>query len=157
MQAVWTLIAVSLSCAASWAIWHFGRRPQPHLVRQDDLQRFLREPLRRGSAAGWVRIERRKSPQFVQFATYAGKAGAGLELSFPRAPWSEAIYQDLGRLIASRGFEVERQVVEGGDVSEFLVVDLKGDVGRAEGLAQLILREVFGADRKELVVVKLDW
>lgn len=154
MTFVVILVLVSLGFLA---FWYFGRQPQKHVVRQDDLQRFLREPLRRGSRAGWVRIERRKSPQFVQFATYSGKTGAGLELSFPRAPWSEAIYQELVRILTINGLEVERQVVDGGDVSEFLVVDLRGDVGRAEGLAQLILREVFGADRDEMVVVQLHW
>lgn len=59
--------------------------------------------------------------------------------------------------MAGHGFEVERQMVEGGDASEFRVIDLRGDVSRAEVFAQLILEEVFGADRDELVVAQPHW
>ncbi len=140
-----------------FAFWYFGRRPVRHVVPQVELERYLGEPLRRRAEAGWIRLERERDPEFIQFSSYVREGGAGLELSFPRAPWSEPVYLEVARRAAEQGLQPERQPVDGGDVREFLVVDFEADVANAACFSRLVFSDVFGAPADERLVVTMHW
>ncbi len=138
-------------------LWQVGKRPYRHRgVSQDDLVKYFSALLKRGYNGGNMTIETSRRRLFLQFAKYIDAAGvAGLQFDFPHAPWSRQYYPILAAELREAGFEFETQEVSGGDVSEFLVIDLCKDLEKAQDLARLSLQRVFGLAPEEAVVVYL--
>ena len=151
------LVAIVAVTVLGWAFWFFGRKPVRHVVPLENLERYIQEPLRRQAESGWIRIERERSPEFIQFSTYRGNRGPGLELSFPRTSWSESCYLEIARIASEQGLKAERQPVEGGDVREFLVVDFGTDVKGAADFSRLVFSSVFRLAQDEKVVIVFHW
>ncbi len=136
-------------------LWQVGKRPYRHRgVSQDGLLKYFSVLLKRGYNGGNMTIETSRRGLFLQFAKYIDAVGvAGLQFDFPHAPWSRQYYPILAAELREAGFEFEVQEVSGGDVSEFLVVDLHKDLEKAQDLVRLSLQRVFGLAPDEAVVL----
>jgi hypothetical protein len=62
---------------------------------------------------------------------------------FPRAPWSEPVYDDVASLLDEHAVRFERVPAGAGAVTEFLVADFGADAERAQRLATALLTRVY--------------
>mgnify|MGYP001558377768 CR=1 FL=1 len=143
----------ALIVAALVLFWFFGRRPYKNKnISQKEIATYIQLLLDRGFDGGVLVIEVPKTHYFVQFSKYIIRPGVvGLRLSFPRAPWSEELFAGMRRLVEEKGYFYRLENVEKGNVSGFLVVDLKTAVDKATELTQLILARIFTLDSLQTV------
>lgn len=138
-------------------LWRLGAQPQRHKrVSAADLDRFLTTLLERGSPGAVLYIETAaKRSAFIQFAKYQDGSNVGLQFAFPRAPWSEEVFASVEDAMDSAGFAILKRPGDGGgDVREFLLVDLGANVVEATRLAVTVVPVVFGA-RKDAPILEL--
>jgi len=110
----WVVAAVVAVVATLTFLWRYGKRPYRYRdVHVRDLRRFLTTLLNRGYQGGLLFLEvraRRGGRRFLQFAKYIGRDGeAGLEFSFPLAPWSRPYYDLLRARLETEAIHFELQ------------------------------------------------
>jgi hypothetical protein len=156
------LVAVVGAVAlGSFVVWAFlGKAP---LIRHKKLgpyklQTLLRTLLLHGDSNGILVIHVRRSTAFVQFRRVLGPGRKrALQAGFPRAPWSEAIFQKVVDDLERRGIPVERRAERGGDVSEFALADFGTDFIAAQEHATVVLGEILGVDPERDCYALLQW
>ena len=106
----------------------------------DDLSEFFRALLEGDYHLLFIEPDKER---FVQFALYMKDGVRGLELGFPRAPWSEHYYKVLKNLLDEQGVDYDTETTGGTVVLSFINVDFKADWAGAMKFAKLMLLEVF--------------
>lgn len=155
MRSEFILIAI-FGVAAIIAGVFLYRRPRPveHLeeVGLTDLQRCLDILLQRGYDLGFVVFEIPGDQRFVEFSKYVrDQNNRGLQLDFPRAPWSEPYYEQVKSLLEGKGIAYQVEDTPDGPVREFIQVDFAQDLGRAADTGREIFERVFRVDPKTRV------
>ena len=127
-------------------LYHYGKRPYRHKrVVADDLSNLFKVLLYRGYDGGLMFIEAPDRKRFLQFRKYIkSKSNVGIELGFPLAPWSGEYYEIVKESLERKGIDYSIAGTSGRVTTEFLLIDLKQDVGKGVEVARLILGEVFG-------------
>jgi hypothetical protein len=101
--------------------------------------------LRGGAEGEFLTVTDPESERFVQFRKYVhGKDELGLELGFPRAPWSEKYYDDVLKLVEAETLPLVLQPTNDSPVTEFLLVDFGMDTRRLVITIARIFHEIFG-------------
>jgi hypothetical protein len=129
---------------------HFGFRPKIHRnIPLKGLIEFLTILFHRGFNGGFMIVQvpydSKKFKRFIQFSKYiGGKKKVGLQLDYPLAEWSKPYYEKLKSVLKRNDilFDIEKTDEEG--VPEFLVIDFKKDLEKAENVASLIFQELYG-------------
>jgi hypothetical protein len=99
--------------------------------------------LRRGYESGFMIVSDRQSNRFVQFRKYIHRKGEfGLELGFPRAPWSTKYYDRVRQLIEAEGLPLVVQPTNDSPVTEFLLADFGRDTDRLVSVIGRIFHEI---------------
>lgn len=155
MRSEFILIAI-FGVAAIVAGVFLYRRPRPveHLeeVGLDDLKRCLDILLRRGYDLGFVVFEMPGDQRFVEFSKYVrDPQNRGVQLDFPRSPWSEPYYEQVKSLLEGRGIRYQVEDTRNGPVREFIQVDFGQDIDGAARTCQDIFERVFRVDPKTRV------
>jgi hypothetical protein len=124
------------------------RRPRPveHLeeVGLDDLQRCLAILLHRGYDLGFVVFEIPGDQRFVEFSKYVRDPhNRGVQLDFPRSPWSEQYYEQVKSLLEGKGLHYQVEDTPNGPVREFIQVDFGQDIAGAAATCREIFERVF--------------
>ncbi len=137
--------AVALAIGGAIAIALLAKRP--YRIKYVTLQKlpiYLDALLKRGHNGAFLRIEDMDSEKFLQFSKYIQpNRRIGLELSFPKSPWSEPYYQELKSFLRRQHINFDITPMEAAPTEEFLDVDCQSDLALAERLAEGIFREVF--------------
>lgn len=121
------------------------------------LERCLFDLLRRGFSDGYLIISHIRSKTFIQFRKYILKKGEyGIELSFPKAPWSEKYFSDL--VDYCREKEIQFELIDARDSGEldFLDIDFGKDVALAFKTVQVILLDIFNHSERDTYRVLLE-
>src|SRR5258708_26044004 len=93
---------------------------------------YLRILTERGYHDAYFIFNVRGTPQFVQFRKQVSDGGAiHLMLYFPKAPWSEAIYQPVDLLLRRLQVPNKREAPGEEPVREFLVTDFGANLHAA--------------------------
>lgn len=109
-----------------------------------EVRAYLETLLRRGHNKAFIIITDIPTDAFVQFAKYVRpEREIGLQLGFPRAPWSEPFYERLQAFLERHEIAFSVQPTGREPVTEMLHVDCQRDVERALFLVERIFREVF--------------
>lgn len=96
-----------------------------------EVRTYLETLLRRGHDRACIIITDIPTDAFVQFAKYVRPGReTGLQLGFPRAPWSEPFYERLQAFLERHEIAFSVQPTGGEPVTEFLHVDCLRDHGR---------------------------
>lgn len=122
-----------------------AKRPHYHKnVTLAQIRIHLEALLKRGYDGGFIIIEDMKSDKFVQFGKYVKEKGnIGLELGFPKAPWSETYYDNFKGFLRSENIRYVTQSVNSKPVTEFIDVDCRTDIDLALRLVKGIFCDVF--------------
>ncbi len=145
-MSIWHSLAVIVILIVVGAVLYvLARRPYCHKnVMLSDIRVYLEALLKRGYEGGFIVISEVGSKRFIQFEKYIrGKGNIGLQLSFPRAHWSDSYFQALKSVLAGQNIRFEIQRVDADSVAEFLEVDCHSDLGLAVRLVDIIARQVF--------------
>ena len=147
MRSEFILIAI-FGLAALVAGVFLYRRPRPveHLeeVGLDDLQRCLAILLQRGYDLGFVIFEMPGDQRFVEFSKYVRDPhNRGVQLDFPRSPWSEPYYEQVKSLLEGKGIRYQVEDTPNGPVREFIQVDFGQDIAGAAATGREIFERVF--------------
>ena len=150
MKSEFILIAI-FGVAAILAGIFLYRRPRPveHLeeIGLGDLKRCLDILLQRGYDLGFVVFEIPGDQRFVEFSKYVKVAkNRGIQLDFPRAPWSEPYYEQVKSLLEGKGIRYQVEDTPDGPVREFIQVDFGLDLDGAADTGQHIFERVFRVD-----------
>lgn len=132
-------------CIAIIIVLMLGRRPHYHKnLTIPQVRIHFDALLKRGYNGGFIIIEDMNSERFIQFAKYIKKKGEiGLELSFPKAPWSEVYYEKFKQWLRSEKIPFIIQSVDSTPVTEFIDIDCRSNIGMALGLVESIFKDVF--------------
>ena len=152
---IFILIAI-FGVAALVAAVFIYRRPRPveHLeeVGLGDLKRCLDILLQRGYDLGFVVFEMPGDQRFVEFSKYVRDPhNRGIQLDFPRSPWSEQYYEQVKSLLEGRGIRYQVQDTPNGPVREFIQVDFGQDMDGAAATCRDIFERVFRVDPTTVV------
>ncbi|MFQ5846382.1 MAG: hypothetical protein ACE5IQ_01770 [Candidatus Methylomirabilales bacterium] len=122
-----------------------ANRPHYHKnVTLPQIRVHLHALLKRGYDGGFIIIEDMKSEKFVQYAKYIkDKGNIGLELSFPRASWSETYYEKLKDFLRSQNIPFRVQPVDSETVTEFIDIDCHSNIELALHLVEGIFCNIF--------------
>lgn len=150
MRSEYILVAI-FGVAALLAALFLYRRPRQveHLeeVGLPDLQRCLDILLLRGYDLGFVVFEIPGDERFVEFSKYVrDQHNRGVQLDFPRAPWSEPYYEQVKSLLEGKGITYQVEDTPDGPVREFIQVDFGQDLAGAAVLGREIFERVFRVD-----------
>ena len=139
---------VVLTVVAVFALGLFVRAPRMRHkpLTPEKLQSLLRTLLTYGRPGALLLIQVRKQPSFVQFRIDASGRKKGLQAGFPRAPWSEAVFERVLEDLGGRGIPVRRQPEPGPQVTEFALGDFGSDIEAAQEHASTVLRDILRAD-----------
>lgn len=125
-----------------------GRRVQDETwghLDEGGVHRGLSLLLRRGYDGATAIFTDRTSGSFVQFRKYIHAPGSyGIEMHFPKAPWSARYYTGVEDVLKKHGLEYERVPLDSEPTVEVLWVDFSRDVDRASSVTADIVRDVFG-------------
>lgn len=106
--------------------------------------------LRRGYEGGFMIVSERQSDRFVQFRKYIHHRGEfGLELGFPRAPWSTKYYDRVLQLVETEGLPVVVQPTNDSPVTEFLFADFGRDTDRLAFVIGRIFHDIFAMPQQQ--------
>ncbi len=137
------LVLAALIIGLAAIILIVGRKPLKHKIRSKDLERQLSVLLWRGYDRGLMFIEppvNRRDKRFLQFAKYLEEDNvAGIQFAVPRAAWSARYFEALKQVLDENEIENLLTLVEDGDTSAFLLVDVKKDVRKGAEVARLSL------------------
>jgi len=96
------------------------------------LERGLSILLKRGDDGGYVVFTEVATKRFIQFRKYIFDSGeVGLEMHFPRSPWSEPYYSEVQNLLRRQELAFERAPLPSDPTVEVLRIDFARDVGAA--------------------------
>lgn len=117
--------------------------------------------LRRGLQGGVMLVkpanEAGEQSRYIQFAKYIRTPGTiGIELAFPLSPWSEAYYPVLREALQARGIYARIERTKRADTLEFLNIDFGADLDKADGVAHLILLDIFQLSPEATVQVTFE-
>lgn len=100
--------------------------------------------LKRGYDGAFAIFTDRASGRFVQFRKYIDESGTvGLEMHFPRAPWSETFYSGVQTVLRRHQVAFDRTTLNSIPTSAVIRVDLRGDVALASRIVSDIVLDVF--------------
>ena len=140
---IWLILVVSI-VVALYGLVRYAARPYTWRVAAPDLLPYLERLLKRGYGGSFMVIEEPDGPRFVQFAKYIkGGGNIGVELSFPRAAWSEPYFDEFEQYLLTSEIAFKRQAVQTPPTIEFLDVDFGRDTAKAHEVAKAILAVVF--------------
>jgi hypothetical protein len=118
---------------------------------QEGVERGLRLLLKRGYDGAFAIVTEPTTQRFIQFRKFIGPSGTmGIQMHFPRAPWSEPFYSDISELVQRRGVSAQRTVVQGTPVAEFLEADFGVDVALAAAVVDDVLTHIFKTPKAPL-------
>jgi hypothetical protein len=139
------LLAILLASLAFIILVIVARRPHYHRnLALSQVKTHLEALLKRGYNGGFIIIEDMHSDRFVQLAKYIKKKGdIGIELSFPKAPWSEQYYGKFKEWLRSEKIPFIIQAVDSTPVTEFIDIDCHSNIGMALGLVESIFKDIF--------------
>jgi hypothetical protein len=145
------ILIIIFGVAAVLAGIFLYRRPRPveHLeeIGLGDLQRCLDILLQRGYDLGFVVFEMPGDQRFLEFSKYVRDAkNQGVQLDFPRAPWSEAYYEQVKSLLEGKSIRYQVEDTPDGPVREFIQVDFGQDLAGAALTGREIFERVFRVD-----------
>ena len=122
-------------------------------VDESGIRRSLQILLRRGYEGAFVTFSERDTPEFVQLRKSISAAGqCSILMHFPKAPWSERYYDNVGRTLRRLVPSSVRIPVRPEPVVEFIEADFGADVDLASAAVVTIFKEVFGRDNLALRV-----
>lgn len=150
MRSEYILIAIFAGAALLAALFLYRRPRQNEQMGEvglSDLQRCLEILLQRGYDLGFVVFEIPGDQRFLEFSKYVrDQDNRGVQLDFPRAPWSEPYYEQVKSLLEGKGIAYQVEDTPDGPVREFIQVDFAQDLGRAAATARDIFERVFRVD-----------
>jgi hypothetical protein len=138
----WLLAGV----AGVYGLLKLGQIPIRHKPLEPRMiKSLLHTLLVNGADCSVLLIKVRRDGRFIQFRNCIAPGSAPrIEFGFPRAPWSEGIYEQVAELLDSRGIVSERVPTgQTSGVSEFLVANFEHDIDSAQGVASALLSDVF--------------
>jgi hypothetical protein len=146
LGAIWVLLWVGTKIPVK----HRGLEPRK-------IRNLLHTLLLNGSDSSILVIRVRKDERFVQFRLrMPDGADPGLELGFPRAPWSDRLFDEVARLVDEYAVPYDRVPTGEGVVTEFLVADFGSDVEGAQRLTTALLTSVYGVAPERDCVATLE-
>lgn len=108
---------------------------------EDQLKRLLKS----GLHCGFMVWQDPESDRFIQFRKLIyGKSDYGIELSFPKAPWSQPYFPHVEAYCRENGAPYRIEQTGSEPVTEFLCVDFGHDVERAKEIGETIWTRIFG-------------
>ena len=138
------LLVVVISILAMAVIRARRRAQQDDNRTLPEVAVYLETLLRRGHNRAFIIITDVPTDVFVQFAKYIRpEREIGLQLGFPRAPWSESFYERLQSFLDRHRIPFSIQPTGDEPVTEMLHVDCQRDVQQAVFLVERIFRDVF--------------
>jgi hypothetical protein len=145
------ILVVIFGVAALLAGIFLYRRPRPveHLeeVSLGELGRCLDILLQRGYDLGFVVFEIPGDQRFLEYSKYVkDQHNRGVQLDFPRAPWSEPYYEQIKGLLGGKGIGYQVEDTPKGPVREFIQVDFGQDLAGAASTGKDIFERVFRVD-----------
>jgi hypothetical protein len=145
------ILIIIFGVAALLAGIFLYRRPRPveHLeeVGLTELQRCLDILLQRGYDLGFVIFEIPGDQRFLEYSKYVrDQQNRGVQLDFPRAPWSEPYYEQVKGLLEGKGIGYQVEDTPKGPVKEFIQVDFGQDLAGAASTGRDIFERVFRVD-----------
>jgi hypothetical protein len=145
------ILVVIFGVAALLARIFLYRRPRPveHLeeVSLSELGRCLDILLQRGYDLGFVIFDMPGDQRFLEYSKYVkDQHNRGVQLDFPRAPWSEPYYEQVKSLLEGKGIGYRVEDTPKGPVREFIQVDFGQDVAGAASTGKDIFERVFRVD-----------
>lgn len=141
-------ILVALVVVAGVAVlWHLGSKPARYRrLNAGRIQSLVRTLLYRGFDGGALFVEDRSGTRFVQLTKYVSSHEAGIQLDFPRAPWSEPFYDRARSRMQELGLSPKEASTWRSDTMAFVTVDLQHDVDAATRLVIALCLDVLGID-----------
>ena len=121
-----------------------------------DLKHPISQLLKRGYDGGFLVVKPVFSKRFVQFSKYIVRLGEfGIEMSFPRAPWSADFYELVEEKCKERDLDYSIEKKDSDNSLEFINVDFKTDTDSAYAVMVEIMTDIFGypADKKYLALL----
>jgi hypothetical protein len=139
---------------------YFGHYPYRHRkISQNDLGRFINALLKRGDNGSFMKIQvqkDKKPKRIVQISLYGDKVkDQGMQLDFPLAEWSKPYYEKLKEVMTTNNIPFEIEKTDEVGVPEFLVIDIKKGLKRAEKITKLILQDVYELSPDDTVEIYL--
>ena len=143
------------------AAYYWLRLPAVHHVKVTALRKYLEVLLRRGLQGGVMLVRPASGSggqeRYIQFAKYIRTPGSiGIELAFPLSPWSEAYYPVLREALQHRDIYARIERTKRADTPEFLNIDFGADLAKADGVAHLILHDIFQLSPESTVRVTFE-
>lgn len=89
-------------------------------IHQSDFEGLVRKLVRLLDNGGVLVIRHRKTKKFVQFARYTEKKGVRLHFGFPRAPWSNSVFDEFRIRLEMIGMSPVVAKTDNNNVPEFL-------------------------------------
>ena len=136
--------------------WYFGKKPAIHKnISQANLKKYFEVLLYRGYNGGHmiVQVSRdKKFKRFLQFSKYIGdKKNVGLQFDYPLADWSKPNYEKFKNILNENRIEFDIEKTEQEKVPEFLVVDVKKDLDKADKISKLVLQQLYSLSPDDLI------
>lgn len=145
------VIALLVSFALATLRIHRRRMKEWNNLDREGVERGLEVLLKRGYDGAVAILTEPATQRFVQFQKYIGDQGTiGLQMHFPRAPWSEPFYSGVSEMLQRRGVSIHRTAVQGTPVVEFLEADFGSDVALAATVVDDVFAHIFGAPNTRL-------
>jgi hypothetical protein len=105
----------------------------------DGIERGLAVLLKRGYDGAVAVLTDTETGMFLQFRKYVGPDEVGLEMHFPRAPWSEPFYDGVQNVLNTFGVSFERVAM---GVNQPTVEVIHADFGRRVPIAARVVSEI---------------
>jgi len=137
-----TCFAVVALALFAWRAFQIYRSREDEWGRLDaaGVERGLNLLLKRGYDGAFAILTDVQSGRFVQFRKYILRQGhVGLEMHFPRAPWSEPYYSTVQSILRRNDVQFERVGLQTEPTLEVIHADFGGNVA----LAARITLEIF--------------
>lgn len=139
--------------------WGLLARPKPlrhKRLTPEKLRSLLRTLLVHGRPGSLLVIQVRNATAFVQFRVIQKRRRKAIEAGFPRAPWSEEVFERVVADLGQRGIPVHRQSERGAEVTEFVLGDFGSDFEGAQEHATYVIREILGVDPEQACFATLE-
>ena len=138
-------------------MWWGTRIPMPHRnLTSKRLEALLDVLLQKGSTSGRLIIDVKGSDKFIQFEKYVDGSRQGVQLAFPKSPWSEDFYEGVRHVVRLRRLPFNIVMTSrDAPTTEFIIAELETDVQKAQELASTLLIDVLGADPIRSCVARL--
>ena len=147
IRSVLLLASAAVGCLLAVALIRTHRRiVRPwQCLDETGIERGLALLLKRGYDGGYGIFTDKQTARFIQFRKYIVNRGEiGLEMHFPRAPWSERFYREVPPLLNRLGIPYSRVPLATDPVVEVIQADFGADIVAASRFAADVATEVFG-------------